>query len=124
MSNWKDWVQTTGEVMDVGGVAVIVIGVAAATGVYLSRILRRQDPGDLYRSYRQTVGRAILLGLEILVAADIIRTVATTPSFRTVGVLGIIVAIRTILSMSLQVELEGRWPWQRAAAARRPAATP
>jgi uncharacterized membrane protein len=113
MSDWKDWVETTGEVMDVAGVAVIVIGVIAATVVYAVRVARREPAGELYRGYRQTIGRAILLGLEILVAADIIRTVATTPTFRSVGVLAILVAVRTVLSMSLQVELEGRWPWQR-----------
>ena len=66
-----------------------------------------------YRAYRQGIGRAILLGLELLVAADIIRTVAVDPSFRSVGVLAVIVAVRTFLSFTLEVELEGRWPWQR-----------
>ncbi|NYI96980.1 DUF1622 domain-containing protein [Streptomonospora nanhaiensis] len=65
-----------------------------------------------YRPYRQGLGRAILLGLELLVAADIIRTVAVAPTFRSVGVLAGIVLIRTFLSFSLEVELEGRWPWQ------------
>ncbi len=68
--------------------------------------------GDRYRVFRQRLGRAILLGLELLVAADIIRTVAVTPTFTSAGVLGIIVAIRTFLSVSLEVELEGRLPWQ------------
>lgn len=62
---------------------------------------------------RQNLGRGILLGLEILIAADIIRTVAITPTLDGVLVLGVIVLIRTFLSMALQVELEGRWPWQR-----------
>ena len=66
-----------------------------------------------YRAYRQNIGRAILLGLEFLVAADIIRTVAVSPTFRSAGVLAIIVLIRTFLSMALQLELEGRWPWQK-----------
>jgi len=68
-----------------------------------------------YREYRQQLGRAILLGLEFLVAGDIINTVAVDPSFRSVGVLAGIVAIRTFLSFSLEVEIEGRWPWVRAA---------
>jgi uncharacterized membrane protein len=74
----------------------------------------RAGPGDTdrYRALRQRLGRAILLGLELLVAADIIRTVAVTPTFTSAGVLGIIVVIRTFLSFSLEVELEGRWPWQ------------
>jgi uncharacterized membrane protein len=68
---------------------------------------------DVYRRFRQDLGRGILLGLEFLVAADIIRTVAVTPTLQSVAVLGLIVVIRTFLSMALQVEVEGRLPWQR-----------
>ena len=68
---------------------------------------------SFYRLYRQLLGRSILLGLELLVAADIIRTVAVTPTFETVGVLAIIVLIRTFLSFSLELEITGRWPWQK-----------
>ena len=68
---------------------------------------------NAYRQLRQDIGRAVLLGLEILVAADIIRTVAVTPTLDSVAILGIIVAIRTFLSISMQVEIEGRFPWQR-----------
>jgi uncharacterized membrane protein len=64
-------------------------------------------------AFRRTLGRSILTGLELLVAADIIRTVAIEPTLQSVLVLGLIVVIRTFLSMSLQVEIEGRWPWQR-----------
>lgn len=64
-------------------------------------------------AFRRTLGRSILTGLELLVAADIIRTVAVEPTLQSVLVLGLIVVIRTFLSMSLQVEIEGRWPWQR-----------
>ena len=78
----------------------------------------RRLPADaghmsVYRSYRQLLGRSILLGLELLVAADIIRTVAVTPTFESVGVLAIIVLIRTFLSYSLELEITGRWPWQK-----------
>jgi len=66
---------------------------------------------DLYTRYRQDIRRTILLGLEVLVAADIIRTVAVTPALRSVAILAAIVVIRTLLSFSLQVELEGRLPW-------------
>ena len=65
-----------------------------------------------YRVYRQLVGKAILLGLEFLVAGDIIRTVAVAPTFAGVGVLAILVAVRTFLSFTLDVELSGTWPWQ------------
>jgi uncharacterized membrane protein len=67
----------------------------------------------VYRAYRQLLGRSILLGLELLVAADIIRTVAVTPTYESVGVLAIIVLIRTFLSFSLELEITGRWPWQK-----------
>jgi uncharacterized membrane protein len=66
-----------------------------------------------FRGYRANLGRGILLGLELLVAADIIGTVAVTPSFQSLGVLGLIVLIRTFLSFSLEIEIEGHWPWQR-----------
>jgi uncharacterized membrane protein len=69
------------------------------------------EPG-VYRQYRQQLGRSILLGLELLVAADIIRTVAVTPTLTSVAVLGGIVLIRTFLSFSLELEITGRWPWQ------------
>lgn len=67
----------------------------------------------IFPAFRKTLGRSILVGLELLVAADIIRTVAVEPTLLSVLVLGLIVMIRTFLSMSLQVEIEGRWPWQR-----------
>jgi uncharacterized membrane protein len=72
---------------------------------------------------RQDLGRAILLGLEVLVAADIIRTVAFTPTMESVLILAMIVAIRTFLSWSLALELEGRWPWQAALTAKADAVT-
>ena len=113
MTTWEGLVEGIGQVMDVGGVVVIAIGVVVATVLFLARTIRRQEHQSIYRRYRQAVGRAILLGLEILVAGDIIKTVAVSPTFQSVGVLAIIVAIRTFLSMSLQLELEGRWPWQQ-----------
>jgi uncharacterized membrane protein len=110
-SDFKDWVETVGKVLDGVGVAVVVLGIAVATVVFLSRV--RSQPFDaVFRAYRQGLGRAILLGLEILVAADIVRTVAVSPTFQSAGVLALIVLIRTFLSFSLQVEIEGRWPWQ------------
>jgi uncharacterized membrane protein len=98
-----------GRVVDAGGVLVIAIGIIIAT----TRFALKSRKMDAYRAYRQNLGRAILLGLEFLVAADIIRTVAVAPTAQKVLVLGGIVLIRTFLSMALQVELEGRWPWQR-----------
>ena len=108
---FTDVIETVGKTVDGVGVATIVVGVLVATGMSM------RDPDgstarDRYRVFRQRLGRAILLGLELLVAADIIRTVAVTPTFTSAGVLGIIVVIRTFLSISLEVELEGRLPWQ------------
>ncbi len=108
---FKDTIETVGKTVDAVGVATIVVGVLVATGMS-ARGPRNTSADDRYRIFRQRLGRAILLGLELLVAADIIRTVAVTPTFTSAGVLGIIVVIRTFLSFSLEVELGGRLPWQ------------
>lgn len=106
-----DVIDIVGKSIEVTGVAIIVIGALLATLVYAPRLFRDQY-AETYRCYRQALGRAILLGLEFLVAGDIIRTVGVDPTFRSVGVLAIIVAIRTFLSFSLELEINGRWPWQ------------
>ncbi len=111
MTLFKDCVEAVGLVIDGAGVLAIVLGMLIASCRFV--ITGRNQP-DGYRSFRQDLGRGILLGLEFLVAADIIRTVAVTPTLEGVLVLGIIVLIRTFLSATLQVELEGRWPWQQA----------
>jgi uncharacterized membrane protein len=99
-----------GTAVDALGVAAIVVGLVVASGAAVLR-LRRGEP--VYRYYRRQIGRSVLLGLEFLVAADIIRTVAVDPSFAGLGVLAVIVAIRTFLSFSLELEISGRWPWQK-----------
>lgn len=104
-------VELVGTVIDGVGVAIIAIGVVVAAGIALGRLLRKS--ADTYRVFREQLGRSILLGLEFLVAADIIRTVAVTPDARSVAVLAGIVAIRTFLSFSLELEITGRWPWQK-----------
>ncbi len=105
-------IRTVGTVVDVAGVAAIVVGAAVVSCLFVYRLLRGQPLTVTYRLYRQGLGRAILIGLEFLVAGDIIRTVAISPSFQNVGVLAVIVLVRTFLSFSLEVELEGSWPWQ------------
>lgn len=109
---FKKTIESLGYSIDAAGVSVIVIGVLVATIWFVVRI-RGLGLLKSYTAYRQTIGRAILLGLELLVAGDIIRTVAVSPTLQSVAVLGGIVIIRTFLSISLQLELEGRWPWQR-----------
>ena len=101
-------------VIELIGVAIIVVGSLIATGAFLTRKGGTIPWPDAYRRYRADLGRAILLGLEFLVAADIIGTVAITPTFASVGVLAAIVVIRTFLSFSLEVEINGHWPWQRS----------
>ncbi len=109
---FTDAVEWAGKALDGAGVVIILAGTLYATGLYALR-WRQRPPEAQYRRYRQTVGRAILLGLEFLLAGDIIRTVAIAPTFRSVGVLTIIVAIRTFLSLELELEIDGRWPWER-----------
>jgi uncharacterized membrane protein len=103
-------IERIGEVIDGAGVAVLVIGAVIAAGIALVGLTRRE--AGIYRRFREQFGRTILLGLELLVAGDIVRTVAAQPSLISVAVLAIIVLIRTFLSFSLEVELTGRWPWQ------------
>lgn len=98
---------------EVVGVAVLVIGFAIGFVRAGIAFVRGADRAALYRALRSFVGRTILLSLEILVAADLIRTVAVDPSLENVGSLALIVLIRTILSFSLDIEIEGRVPWQR-----------
>ena len=111
-------IEVIGSYMDIAGVAVMVIGAVvslplALRGFQPRRLPEGAEPLSVYRSYRQLLGRSILLGLELLVAADIIKTVAVTPTFESVGVLAMIVLIRTFLSFSLELEITGRWPWQK-----------
>lgn len=101
--------ETVGLTIDAAGILVIVLGLVYAVVRWVARGVRAPDA---YRHLRHDVGKGILLGLEFLVAADIVRTVAVTPTLDGVLVLGLIVLIRTFLSLALQVELEGRWPWK------------
>jgi len=107
---FSDAIELVGKGIDSAGVAVLVTGAAIAPS-RADRNARMREP-DTYRRFRQQLGRSILLGLELLVAADIIRTVAVTPTLSSVAVLALIVAIRTFLSFSLELEISGRWPWQ------------
>lgn len=111
MSAFKEIIEAVGLAIDAMGVAAIVAGLLVAVGRYAAP--SRWGSERSYIAFRQDIGRGILLGLEFLVAADIIRTVAVSPTLQSVLVLGLIVLIRTFLSMALQVELEGRWPWQQ-----------
>ena len=111
MERFRSLVEIAGTVLDAAGVLVVVGGAVIATARLL--FLRLRGIGEYYRDYRQDLGRAIVLGLEFLIAGDIIRTVVVAPTLQNVLVLGLIVLIRTFLSLSLQLEIEGKLPWQR-----------
>jgi uncharacterized membrane protein len=108
-------IEAIGKVIDAIGVAVIAGG--AVLAVFMTLGKGRREEGGAYDFFRRRLGRAILLGLEFLVAADIIRTVAVTPTAESVLVLAGIVLIRTFLSFSLQMEMTGAWPWQQRSVA-------
>ena len=108
---YNDVIDKVGMTIDAAGVLVIVAGAALAFGACAVRLSRREP--DVYRRFRRNLGQTILLGLELLVAGDIVRTVAATPTLISVAILASIVLIRTFLSFSLEVEVSGRWPWQK-----------
>lgn len=111
MENLKEHIDLIAKILEVIGVLIIFVGAIAALTVYLKAMLKKQK--NAFSTLRQSMGQSILLGLEVLIGADIISTVITEPTISSVGVLGLIVLIRTFLSLSLQVELEGRFPWQK-----------
>ena len=110
---FTELVRLAARYFEAAGVGAMVLGSLLAVMIAVVRH-RALPPRQTYRKLRQNLGSAILLGLELLVAADIIRTVAEAPGLGQVLVLGLIVLIRTFLSFTLEVELEGRWPWQSA----------
>ena len=111
MESFRRIMDIVGTSMDGVGVLIVVGGSLFATVRLAFR--RMQGAGNYYVWYRQDVGRAILLGLEFLIAGDLIRTVVVAPTMQNVAVLGLIVLIRTFLSLSLQLEIEGKLPWRR-----------
>jgi uncharacterized membrane protein len=109
-----DVIEQLAKLLEFAGVGIILIGVVIPTVLFL-----RQGGGsgawkEAYDAYRANLGRGILLGLELLVGADIIGTITAPLTFESVGLLALIVVIRTFLSFSLETEIEGRWPWKRA----------
>jgi len=108
-------VELLGRAFELAGLVALVIGAIGAMFGYLRALRIAPDQRSVaYRQLRKGLGRAILVGLELLVAGDIIRTVTIQPTFQSVGVLGLIVVVRTFLSWSLEVEVNGQWPWRRA----------
>lgn len=109
MDHFRHIMDLIGTGLDFIGVLIIVIGFIAASVRFV-----KQRSAAGYKQFREDFGRAILLSLEFLVAGDIIRTVVVYPTMENVAVLGLLVLIRTFLSMSMQLEIDGRWPWQKA----------
>ncbi len=109
------FISSAAHAVELAGVGVLLLGALLSAAMFATRLTRRLGFPEAYRGLRADLGRAILLGLELLVIADIIGTVAIEPTLQNLGVLAAIVAIRTALSFALELEVSGRWPWQREA---------
>jgi uncharacterized membrane protein len=117
MTDWSlthAWAELMARLIELAGVGVIVAGVALSLLACVAQLLRRRPWPEAYADLRSNLGRGILLGLELLVGADIIATITAPLTFQSVGLLAAIVAIRTFLSFALETEIEGCWPWRRA----------
>ena len=99
--------------LEFASAGIIVFGILFAAVFVVIKLVKKLGKDKIYHSFRVMVGRCILLGLELLIAADIIRSLALQLTLQSVGLLGIIVLVRTFLSFSLEVEMNGRWPWQK-----------
>jgi uncharacterized membrane protein len=106
----RELIELVAQGIEALAVLIIVGGIIYGIGRYFFHY--RQHVEDAYKRFKDKIGKALLLGLEFLVAADIIRTVALSPTLYNIAVLGVLVLIRTFLSWSIVVEIEGRWPWQ------------
>lgn len=109
LHGYIDWLA---HALEIAGV-VIIVGAVVLASIWFVRQGRESGWRDAYERYRANLGRGILLGLELLVGADIIGTITAPLTFNSVGLLGLVVLIRTFLSFSLETEIEGCWPWQR-----------
>jgi uncharacterized membrane protein len=109
---FKELISVAGYGIETIGVFVIIAGSAVSSFRFLSHF-RKEAEGAAYSMYRRQLGRSIILGLEFLIAGDIIRTVIVADTLANVAILGIIILIRTFLSFTLHLEVEGHWPWRR-----------
>jgi uncharacterized membrane protein len=112
--SYEETISDVVKVVEAAGAAIMVLGGLGAFVAYVPRALRPETAKGSYEQLRRSLGRCILLGLEVLIVADIVRTIIVDPTFESVTVLGIIVVIRILLSFSLEVEMDGVWPWRRA----------
>ncbi|HMJ36689.1 MAG TPA: DUF1622 domain-containing protein [Baekduia sp.] len=111
--SYEETISDVVKVVEAVGAGIMVLGGLGAFMVFLPRALRSATTKGSYELLRRDLGRCILLGLEVLIVADIVRTIIVDPTIESVAVLGIIVLIRILLSFSLEVEMDGVWPWQR-----------
>ncbi|MCC5969178.1 MAG: DUF1622 domain-containing protein [Pararhodobacter sp.] len=107
------YLEIIAQLLEVMGVLAIVVGCVIGIGEALRNLVRRRDGKTIYDLFRTRLAKSILIGVEFLIAADIVGTVIIEPTMESLGVLAAIVLIRTFLSFSLEVEIEGRWPWHR-----------
>lgn len=114
MEQLHSQIELLAKILEIAGVGIILGGVVFASVWFIAELTRGGDWRRSYEHYRANLGRGILLGLELLVGADIIGTITAPLTFSSVGLLGMIVLIRTFLSFSLETEIEGCWPWQRS----------
>ena len=108
-----EWIEIASLAIEILAVGIIVGSVFySSTRFFYYLVTKNRPPDENYTNYKHSLGKSLLLGLEILVAADVVRTVALEPTFENIAALGLLVVVRTFLSWSLVVEIEGRWPWQ------------
>lgn len=112
--SYEDTISEVVKVVEASGAAIMVLGGLGAFLVFAYRALPPAKAHESYEELRRNLGRCILLGLEVLIIADIVRTIIVDPTIESAGVLGIIVLIRILLSFSLEVEIDGVWPWRRS----------
>jgi uncharacterized membrane protein len=113
MIDFAPFAQEAGKLLDAIGVVVILAGALFSTIAIIITILKRRSVHNIYKTYRHNLARSILIGLEFLVAGDIIRSVAGNLSIDSVVILAVIVVIRSLLGVEFEMEIEGHWPWQR-----------
>lgn len=113
LENFGQLMKNVSQGIECLAVAIIVMGALVSTVIFIKRAIREKAFEDCYHNFRSDFSKAILLGLEFLIASDIVGTVAIGPTFQDLGVLGVLVMIRTFLSFTLELEITGRWPWQK-----------
>jgi uncharacterized membrane protein len=111
--SYEESISQVVKVVEAFGAGIMVLGGFGAFVVFARDVLRTRAADGAYKALRRNLGRCILLGLEVLIVADIVRTIIVDPTLESVAVLGVIVVIRIILSFSLEVEIDGVWPWRR-----------